>query len=140
MSEPWVFKGNPIEPEDLDNNKAFVYCITNRKTGKKYYGKKRLSFMRRRKIPGRINRIKIVKESDWRDYWGSSKELHEDIKKYGEDAFSREILRICHSLGEASYYEAKLQFEHDVILHPDKFYNTFVGCRIHAKHLGVKYG
>jgi Putative endonuclease segE, GIY-YIG domain len=134
----WLYHGKPIDVKDLDNNRAFVYVITNLKTGKKYYGKKRLQFLRRRKVPGRINRIKIVKESDWKDYWGSSKELRQDVEKHGAGNFTREILRICGTLGEASYHETKLQLEHDVLLHPDKYYNTFVGCRIHAKHLGVR--
>ena len=133
----WLYKGKAIQPGELEGKKAFVYLITNKKTGRKYYGKKRLQFTRTRKKPGKIRRTKTVKESNWRDYWGSSKELLADIEKYGEASFIREIVRICTTLGEASYYEAKLQFQHDVILYPDKFYNTFVGCRIHAKHLKI---
>lgn len=133
----WIYRGKEINPEVLDNNKAFVYVITNEKNKKRYFGKKKLQFHRSKKIPGRKNRIRFVKESDWRDYWGSNKQLHEDLDKYGKENFTREILRICKTLGEASYYEAKLQFEHNVLLHPDKFYNTFIGCRINRMHLKI---
>ena len=33
-----------------------------------------------------------------------------------------------------SYYEAKLQFENDVLL-SDQYYNEFIGCKIHSNHL-----
>lgn len=132
----WLYKNKEITIDDLDGYTSFVYVITNEKTKKRYFGKKRLQFYRRKKIPGRFYRKKIVKDSDWKDYWGSSSELKEDLDKHGKDSFTREILKLCGTLGEASYYETKLQFEHDVLLHPDQFYNTFVGCRIHRKHLG----
>ena len=39
-----------------------------------------------------------------------------------------------------SYYEAKLQFEKNVLL-SDEYYNEFIGCKIHAKHLkGIEDG
>jgi len=44
---------------------------------------------------------------------------------------------LCKTKGECSYYEAKKQFEYDVLLN-DEFYNEFIGCKIHSKHLGVK--
>ena len=33
-----------------------------------------------------------------------------------------------------SVSEAKLQFENDVLL-KDEYYNEFIGCKIHSKHL-----
>jgi hypothetical protein len=44
-------------------------------------------------------------------------------------------LRLCHTKGQCSYFEAKLQFECGVLEHPEKFYNTWIMCRIHQKHL-----
>lgn len=133
----WIYNGKEITVDDLDNNIAFVYLITNLKTNKKYFGQKKLKFYKRRKIPGRINRMRVVKDSDWRDYWGSNKELHEDIEKFGEEHFSREILRICRTKSEANYYELRYQIVNDVLFKPDEYYNSYVGGRISRKQLGV---
>jgi hypothetical protein len=59
----------------------------------------------------------------------------EALKTHGHDAFRREILRLCKTKGQCSYFEAKLQFEYGVLEHPEKFYNTWIMCRIHQKHL-----
>ena len=52
----------------------------------------------------------------------------------GVENFKRIIMKLCKTKGECSYYEAKLQFENDVLLN-DEFYNEFIGCKIHSKHL-----
>tara|TARA_B100000242_G_scaffold253644_1_gene196045 strand:- start:262 stop:438 length:177 start_codon:yes stop_codon:yes gene_type:complete len=56
------------------------------------------------------------------------------VEKNGQDKFKREILKLCKTKGEMSYYEAKLQFENNVLFRDD-YFNNFIGCRIHAKHL-----
>jgi hypothetical protein len=70
-------------------------------------------------------------------YYGSSQELKEAVAQRGADNYKREILKLCLTKGECSYYEAKLQFEYDVLLRDD-YYNAFIGCKIHAKHLPQK--
>ena len=127
----WIYQGT-IVGQAPENKIGFVYLITNNKTGKKYLGKKRLTFIRYKQIKGKRKKYKI--ESDWRDYFGSSKELLEDLEKIGPENFSREILRFCDSLGECSYFESKLQFEYGV-LETDGWYNGQIMCRIHKKHL-----
>ena len=100
-----------------------------------YIGKK--FFWKPKTLPAnksRKRRIKTRVESDWRKYYGSSKEVQEIVESHGSEAFSREILKLCKSKGECSYYEAKLQFERDVLL-SDDYYNAFIGCKIHAKHI-----
>ena len=74
-------------------------------------------------------------ESDWKSYFGSSEKVNSLVESKGEKEFKRVILRLCKTKGEMSYFEAKLQFEKDVLLN-DKYYNEFIGCKIHAKHLG----
>lgn len=59
------------------------------------------------------------------------------VESKGKDNYKREILRLCRTKGECSYYEAKLQFQYDVLL-SDEFYNEFIGCKIHAKHIRDK--
>ena len=115
---------------------GFVYKITNTHTARAYIGKKLLWFKGKKQVKKR--KKSILKESDWRTYNGSSEELQADIVTLGESNFLFEILRFCNSKGECSYYEAKEQFRHDVLLHPDQWYNSYVGCRIHRKHLKLR--
>ena len=81
-----------------------------------------------------VDKKKIIKESDWRKYFGSNNELKQQVQKLGEDKYKREILKFCRTKGECSYYEAKLQFQYDVLM-SDDYYNEYIQCRIHAKHL-----
>ena len=121
-----------ITPEEYQ---GFVYEITETASNKKYIGKK--NFWRPKTLPKntkRKRRIRTRVESDWRTYFGSSGLLTERVEEYGETAFKRVILMLCKTKGEMSYYEAKLQFEKDVLLN-DEYYNEFIGCKIHAKHL-----
>jgi hypothetical protein len=128
----WHFENNEftVIPEDVI---GFVYRITNLKTGREYIGKKLFTAARRKVVKGKRKKLRV--ESDWREYYGSNKELLHDVATYGHDAFGREILRLCKTKGQCSYFEAKLQFEYGVLENPEKFYNTWIMCRIHQKHL-----
>ena len=133
----WYYRGitNFFTEEDVGDNYGFVYCITNRATGKKYIGKK--FFWSKRTLPplkGKTRKRKKIVMSDWQDYYGSNEELKMLVEKNGKDTYHREILRLCKTKGECSYYEAKLQFENDVLL-SDEYYNEFIGCKIHASHI-----
>jgi len=133
----WYYRGitNFFTEEDVGDNYGFVYCITNRATGKKYIGKK--FFWSKRTLPplkGKTRKRKKIVMSDWQDYYGSNEELKMLVEKNGKDIYHREILRLCKTKGECSYYEAKLQFENDVLL-SDEYYNEFIGCKIHASHI-----
>mgnify|MGYP003782141221 FL=1 len=68
------------------------------------------------------------------DYYGSNEEVKSLVEEVGKDNFKREILRLCKSKGEMSYYEAKEQFDRDVLF-SDEYYNEFIGCKIHSKHV-----
>lgn len=125
---------NPSEDE-LSEYVGFVYLITERDTGKKYVGKK--FFWSTRKLPplkGQKRKRTVKKQSDWMQYYGSSEELKLLVETKGGDAYYREILRLCKTKGECSYYEAKEQFDRDVLLRDD-YYNEFIGCKIHSRHL-----
>tara|TARA_B100000927_G_C16239007_1_gene378619 strand:+ start:219 stop:632 length:414 start_codon:yes stop_codon:yes gene_type:complete len=114
---------------------GFVYLITELDTDKKYIGKK--NFWRPKTLPKnskRTRRIKTRVESDWRSYYGSNKEVQILVERKGASNYKREILILCKTKGEMSYYEAKLQFKHDVLLRDD-YYNEFIGCKIHSKHI-----
>ena len=127
----------PTEDE-LGKYVGFVYLITERDTGKKYIGKK--FFWSKRRLPplkGKSRKRTVVKESDWKDYYGSSETLKILVEHKGGEAYYREILHLCEPKGECSYLEAKEQFLRDVLLRED-YYNEFIGCKIHSKHLPKK--
>ena len=133
----WYYNNQPFT-ETPEEYHGFVYMITELETNKKYIGKK--FFWKPKTLPvtkTRKRRVKTRVESDWRDYWGSSKELQETVKIAGENKYKRDILRLCETKGDCSYWEAKLQFEYDVLLRDD-YYNEFIGVKIHSKHLGKK--
>jgi hypothetical protein len=133
----WHYQNIPFEPteEELSQWQGFVYMITERSSRKKYIGKK--FFWSRRRLPplkGKTRKRIVIKESDWKTYYGSSEDLKTLVEKTGDDNYYREILKLCKTKGECSYYEAKEQFERDVLLRDD-YYNEFIGCKIHSKHL-----
>tara|TARA_B100000035_G_scaffold161014_1_gene137203 strand:- start:316 stop:711 length:396 start_codon:yes stop_codon:yes gene_type:complete len=130
----WVYNNKEFN-ETPDEFQGFVYMITELDTGKKYIGKK--FFWKPKILPvtkSRKRRVRTRVESDWRTYYGSNKEVQTLVESKGKNNYKREILRLCKSKGECSYYEAKLQFQYDVLL-SDEFYNEFIGCKIHSKHI-----
>ena len=78
--------------------------------------------------------MKTRVESDWKMYYGSSREVQQLVESKGKDKYKREILKLCRTKGECSYYEAKYQFEYDVLL-SDEYYNELISCKIHSKHI-----
>ena len=130
----WIYQGKEYNdtPEDFQ---GFVYQITELDTNKKYIGKK--NFWRPKTLPvtkTRKRRVRTRAESDWRDYYGSSTQLCQLVEERGPAMYKREILHLCKTKGEMSYYEAKIQFERDVLL-SDEYYNEFIGCKIHSRHI-----
>ena len=126
----WFYNGEYFDT--IGDYVGFVYLITNQTNGKKYIGKKNFYFTKTRTIKGKRKRSKV--ESDWQDYYGSNKELQADVELLGKENFKREILKLCKSKGEFGYYEAKYQFENNV-LEEDNWYNTWIMVRVHKKHL-----
>jgi hypothetical protein len=112
---------------------GFIYCITNLTTNKRYIGKKLFWNKKTKQVKGKKKRY--LAESDWRDYFGSNDDLKADIEKLGIDNFKRDILYLCPSKGECNYMEAKVQFDLDVLRHPDEFYNHWIMVRTHRRHL-----
>ena len=125
----WTYKGKPVETI-ADEYEGFVYLITNLKTQQKYVGKKLAKFKTTKPpLKGKKNKRRGYKESDWREYWGSSDRLNEDVKQLGEKNFTREILYYCKSRAEMSYIEAREQFDRRV-LETDEYYNGIINVRV----------
>lgn len=131
----WTYQGQPFTSDMIGEYFGFVYLITNLDNGKMYVGKK--WFWSTRKLPplkGKTRKRRVQKESDWQKYYGSSDEVKLLVEQHGEDNFEREILRLCKTKGECSYYELVEQVDREVLLR-DNYYNGIIQCKIHSKHL-----
>lgn len=103
----WTYKNKPFT--DPTGWYGFVYEITNIKTGQSYIGRKYFSKATSKKVKGKVKRSRT--NSDWVDYWGSSKVLQAQVEKYGKDSFRREIIRLCKTRGECNYMETRIQID-----------------------------
>ena len=128
----WFYNGEVFE-SPAEEHYGFVYIITNLLTGKQYIGKK-LFWFKKTKILKK-KKVRYLAESDWRTYFGSSIALNKDVEEFGEEKFKREILHLCKNKGECSYMETKEQIQRDVLLNPELYYNDWVICRVHRKHV-----
>ena len=125
----WTYQGEEID-KIPDEYEGFVYLITNTTNDRKYIGKKLAKFKTTKPpLKGKKNKRRGYKESDWRDYWGSSDKLQADVETLGEDKFTREILYFCTSRAEMSYLEAKEQFDRRV-LETEEYYNGIINVRV----------
>ena len=142
----WTYKGKPVH--DLDSMPkdviGFVYEIVNLKSGKFYIGKKSVASRRKTRISKRekakTNTRKtfkvVVKESNWKGYTGSSKELNEDIKKLGEKAFSKQIVEYCYNKKYLNFAELSHQIKADV-LKVDSYNGNILG-KVYRKDIANK--
>ena len=136
----WLYNKEPVA-ELPDGCVGFVYLITNLTNNRKYVGKKLGQFSRTKTktvtLKNGTKKKKKIKEkidSDWQEYFGSSKELNEDIEKLGREHFTREILYFCKSKSECSYIEAREQFSRRV-LETEDYYNNNIMVRVHGSHI-----
>ena len=133
--DQWTYNKKSFESEQIGDYVGFVYLITDLSNNKKYIGKK--NFWSTRRLPplkGKKRKRVVKNESDWKDYFGSSEQVKLLVESQGRNNFTREILHLCNSKGEMSYLEAKEQFDRNVLF-SDEYYNEFIGCKIHAKHV-----
>lgn len=109
---------------------GFIYRITNTVNGKIYFGKKQIKSVKKLKpLKGRKNKRHFDIETDWKTYTSSSNDVNEDIILLGKGKFTFEIIKFCDSKFELAYYEAKIQFDNNVLL-KEGFYNGIINCRI----------
>lgn len=112
---------------------TFVYKITHVESGKFYIGYKQSFFIKTKQVKGKKKKIKVP--SDWKTYWSSSDELKADVEKFGESAFTREILYLCFSVSMASYLEMREQIDQRVLERPEETYNGIINARVSRMHL-----
>ena len=131
---PWLYKGTTFTSDDIGDQFGFVYRITNNQSGKQYIGRK--YFVQKRKPRGGGRRR--TSESNWKQYWGSSKELNADRKRLGSDTFSREIISTHATAGRVNYEETRQLFINNVLTEAlengePAFYNSNILGRYYKK-------
>ena len=120
-------------PKSIRSYQGFTYMITHVPTGKYYIGSKTFWSKRTRPpLKGRKNKRHYVIESDWKTYWGSSNNLLEDVKKYGEKEFTREIIALGISKFECAYNELCFQMGFEVLFDPQA-YNEIINVRLRKR-------
>lgn len=135
----WFYEEKEIDHELSNQYYGFIYCIEHLPSGKKYIGRKYFTKAATKQVKGK--RKKIRKDSDWKDYWGSSTKLLEEIEKLGKDSFKRTIIRLCKTRGECNYWEAKLQFEQNVLCATldngdEAYYNDNIMMKFTRRNIG----
>jgi hypothetical protein len=105
---------------------GFIYKITNKTNGRFYIGKKIFQNTLKKKItqkelaelPSKGRKpthTKVVKESNWQSYWGSNKELLNDVKELGQESFEREVIKLCRTKKQHTYFELHYQCVYNVL-------------------------
>ena len=108
---PWIYNGKGFDSDDIGDYFGFVYLITNKSNQRQYIGRK--YFWSFRKPPGKKRKVK--QESDWKKYYGSCPELKDDLKVFGKECFSREILSLHSTKGSCNFEETKQLFLNNVL-------------------------
>jgi len=143
----WLYKGKEIKNiEDIGTVVpfGFIYVTTHIPTGKKYLGKKsfyhtinvKLGKKEIATLPVTRGRTKltkqVIKESDWKSYYGSEEFIKQKIKEKKQEEFTREIIQFVPNKKLLTYYECKFQFLYGV-LESEEWMNTNILGKFYSK-------
>ena len=149
----WLFKEKVIESIDEmpQDTYGFIYLVTHLPSNRKYIGKKVLYFERNVKIGKRElqalkeerkakgmggrppSKKKVVKESDWKTYYGSQAEIKELVKDGKESDFRREILKFVNNKKHLTYFECKYLFIYEVLENNDEYINDNILAKFYSR-------
>lgn len=150
--ENWRYKDQLItEISDMpEGTYGFIYRVTHLPTKKKYIGKKVLFFKRNVKlgkketeqlkeerksqgIRGRVpGKKEVVKESDWKTYYGSQTDIKSLVRSSKPEDWTREILDFVPTKKLLTYYEIKHIFINNALEDLD-FYNDNILGKFYKK-------
>ena len=147
----WLYKEQVIEKiEDMPQGTfGFIYITTHTSSGISYIGKKSLYHNVKRKLTkkelaehtgrGRKPTTEVVqKESDWKTYYGSTKQIVELIKGGKQEDFTREILQFVFNKKLLTYHECKYLFSYGVLENPDKWMNDNILGKFYTKDFATQ--
>lgn len=151
----WTFQGRLItDISDMpEGTYGFIYETTHKPTGLKYIGKKVLYFERNKRlgkkaleelrlerkakgIGGRVPlKQKVVTESDWKEYYGSHKDILKHVKESKDlrGDFEKKILAFVPNKKLLTYYECKYLFINEVLENRDNYINDNVLGKFYRK-------
>lgn len=143
----WLYQGKEIkEITDIpENTFGFIYVVTHTPTGRKYLGKKQLMSIQKKALrkkelalltDGRASKKKtVIKESDWKTYYGSHAEIKQLIKDKKHLEFTREILTFVPTKKLLTYYETKYLFINEVLEKNNEYINDNILGKFFKKDL-----
>jgi hypothetical protein len=140
------------EVEDMINDPSFdftgyygyIYMTVHTKTGRTYIGKKAFQHTTNKKLGKkelaeipvtrgkRPTKKQVIKESDWKTYYGSANE----IKLLPKDEMKRYVIMLCKTKKQLTYCETKYLFQYNV-LEDDRFINDNILGKFYRKDLEV---
>jgi hypothetical protein len=127
---------------DINQWHGYVYITVHDPTGKKYIGKKSFFHTQNKKLGKkelleipvtrgrRPTKKKVVKESDWKTYYGSS----EQVKALPTSELKRYLIMLCKSSKQLTYWETKNLFQYNV-LEDDTYLNDNILGTFYRKDL-----
>ncbi len=124
----WTYQGKSIETlEDLPTEcVGIIYKIKNLTNGKFYIGRK---ILRNKKtlppLKGKKRKRHLIVESNWKTYTGSCVDLNIDIEK--GHSIEKEIIHLCCTKKQMSYYELKYQLLENVLERDDCYNSNIMG-------------
>lgn len=145
----WEFKGKEVSSirQLPEGAKGIIYILTF-SDGKQYIGRKSLYSVRKKNFGKKQlaevtdKRKKtyetVVKESDWLHYNSSNKAIKEGLKEGKVILESREIIKICFTDKQMTYYETQALFCYGVLEHPDNFYNDNILGKFYKRDLSYE--
>ena len=135
----WLYKNEVIESTQQmpEGTFGFIYEVLHVPTGRKYLGKKVLEFNRTLPpLKGTKRKRKVVKESDWKTYYGSHQEIKGLIKEGKQEEFTREILQYVPTKKLLTYYECKYLFIKEV-LEGNDYINDNILAKFYRKDFNI---
>ena len=108
---------NFVEQLDCENAFGFIYLIRETKTGMMYIGKKMF------RGTGKSNK---GRQSNWKTYTSSSKEINSLIEQNGKDSFEFYVLEQYYTRGGFSWAETWSQCYVEVPSNNHIWYNRFI--------------
>ena len=153
----WTDNGRLItEISDMPTGTyGFIYETIHKPTGKKYIGKKVLYFERNKRLGKRALEAlkeerkakgiggrtplkqKVITESDWKEYYGSHKEILKLVKEGSPLDFERRILCYVPNKKLLTYFECKYLFINEVLENRDNYINDNVLGKFYRKDFNL---
>ena len=142
----WEFKGKEITniKQLPEGAVGFIYILTF-SDGKRYIGRKSLYSVRKKPLgkkalaqikDKRLKKYEIIKkESDWNKYYSSNKTIKEKMKSGDLEIESREIIKVCFTEKQMTYFETQALFCYGVLEYPEQYYNDNILGKFYKKDL-----